>query len=566
MEQEKQAAVDEDEVVSSQGEKNELIFNRGEDSEVIESQVEESQPISSQVEESQPISSQVEDSEAISSQVEDSEAISSQVEDSEAISSQVEDSEAISSQVEEGEAIFSQGEGSKAISSQGEEGEAIFSQVEEIETGHPDSDHVSIKESKGAQILLKRFSSWRRKANETVVQNVNAFSKSDIAQKLKSQAELVKSRAEAFSQTEIANKLKEQAESVKTRADKVFSKTEDIDDQNQQQIPAAMVITNSDVLDAEIGASEKCDNDDSFSRDKDGVSESKKGASDNEARNTVTGERFSLSPDLATASASTAALYVRTATTVISDSVSTSFRGRYVGDSEPAVNKKELPSQTAKMLSSRAAEHMQSIINSLDETHEYVMLLGQGKLGVNLRQTYLRNHGVYVDFLVEGGAAFTSSVVYPGDILLKVGNISVTKGTILSVPKTISDSRRPVLLVFSTGQKVDTSRVNFIDVAIAMMHRIKEEADRGISKMPLFPESTIREIDAVESGLGFENSNRLSQIPNPAFSENTDKGFQENLVWEIEIPNHPLDAVNPANVPTPPENLLLKLSKYLARR
>ena len=34
---------------------------------------------------------------------------------------------------------------------------------------------------------------------------------------------------------------------------------------------------------------------------------------------------------------------------------------------------------------------------------EYLMFLGQGMLGVNLKQTFLKGHGVYVDFVVPGG-------------------------------------------------------------------------------------------------------------------------------------------------------------------
>ncbi len=170
------------------------------------------------------------------------------------------------------------------------------------------------------------------------------------------------------------------------------------------------------------------------------------------------------------------------AATVAYESVlSTGFRGRYnasnvEGDKseESVTDTRPMPeSQVDIILKSRVGQHMQEILDKL-EPYEYAMLLGRGMLGVNLKQCYLKNHGVFVDFLVPGGQAESSGVVRSGDLPIRLGDSDLRKGTILDIPIEISKSRRPVILTFATGSKVALERMNFIDVAVAMMHRARD--------------------------------------------------------------------------------------------
>ena len=119
----------------------------------------------------------------------------------------------------------------------------------------------------------------------------------------------------------------------------------------------------------------------------------------------------------------------------------------------------------------------------------YVMMLGQGMLGVNLKQTYLPNRGVYVDFLVPGGNAEKSTVVCIGDAILKVGNVDVSRGVIQTVPKVIAKSKRPVMMVFKGEQDLHWRKMDNIAVAVGMMNKIMEDSRRGIRNMPIRGES-----------------------------------------------------------------------------
>lgn len=419
---------------------------------------------------------------------------------------------------------------------------------------------IPLQDTKGAQILLSRFSSWRKKANEAVVQNVQAFSQTDIAHQLKTRAEVVKTRAEvAFRNAK-----------VDTSDGKTVPKGEPVSISvgDQQHSQNNTTVQNAADVDGESRGN--------LSSSSEGSSSSAGSTSSAEVDLEFTAsESKDPMPTEASITAVTAALYVRSAASVITDSVSSGFRGRYVEDAEPSPPKKEKPSQTSKIMSSRAAEHMQTIIDSLDDSHEYVMLLGQGMLGVNLRQAYLRNRGVYVDFLVEGGAAYNSSVVYAGDVIQKVGNISVAKGTILNVPKTVADAKRPAVLVFSTGQKVETSNVNYIDLAIAMMHQIKEdESRRGISKMPIFPSaSDPPEVAKVDNGVEASDARAESGLSQLAHLDSVqhivERALQpthgsDNYQWRI--PPLQLDAINPANIPLPPRAAKDALAAHLSKR
>lgn len=172
------------------------------------------------------------------------------------------------------------------------------------------------------------------------------------------------------------------------------------------------------------------------------------------------------------------------------DSVATGFRGRYANTSEwndtisktpppsvPMQNQNARESQTALILKSRAAEHLQDILNSL-HPYEYVMLLGAGRLQVNLKNPYVKHQGTYVDFLVSGGAADKSGVVAVGDSIVKVGSQDVKKHTIADVPSIIAKAKRPVVLVLTTGTEMEVERITYLDLAVAMMHRIRDQDEK----------------------------------------------------------------------------------------
>jgi hypothetical protein len=135
-------------------------------------------------------------------------------------------------------------------------------------------------------------------------------------------------------------------------------------------------------------------------------------------------------------------------------------------------------SQTARILQSPQANHLHALMQRI-EPHEYIMLLGRGMLGVNLKQCYLKNQGVYVDYLVKNGAADQSAVIYVGDLLVSVGDVSLRKGTILKVPETIARAKRPAHVVLATpGHVLDVSRINYLDIAIAMIHQVQGDSGK----------------------------------------------------------------------------------------
>ena len=474
---------------------------------------------------------------------------------------------------------------------------------------------IPIQDTKGAQVLMNRFSSWRKKANEAVAQNVQAFSQTELAQQLKTRAEVASQNVQAFSQTELAQQLKTRAEVAfrnsatggsdekKEPKDETTAPSSDVKQQQPMQSEEILEEAPHDHIsespDTEIARNAPTPegqppaDEDYGAATEDDSDVGATSGDDDESDYHITDYSESASMDASGLRSAAAALYVRTAASVVADSVATGFRGRYGEESEPTPKKKCAKSQTAKILASPAAAHMQSILDEMDESHEYIMLLGHGMLGVNLRQTYLKNHGVYVDYLVEGGAAYNSGVVYPGDIIQKVGNISVAKGTILNVPKTVADAKRPSVLVFSTGLKVETPKVDYIDLSIAMMHSIKEEeSNRGISRMPLIqykPAPPPLKVDGVdESAQANITSNHLpgssgEQQPPPA-QQDDDKDAAdakqepaqdeedraasnetgEEKQWTI--PPHPLNAINPANVPPPPPSAKEALEAHLAKR
>ncbi len=79
-----------------------------------------------------------------------------------------------------------------------------------------------------------------------------------------------------------------------------------------------------------------------------------------------------------------------------SSSIVTS-NAKHSGSVEEAMDKQM--TRIRRFVGSQVMEVMLSQLSS----GEYLMFLGPGMLGVNLKQTFLKKHGVYVDFVVPGG-------------------------------------------------------------------------------------------------------------------------------------------------------------------
>ena len=263
---------------------------------------------------------------------------------------------------------------------------------------------------------------------------------------------------------------------------------------------------------------------------------------------------------------------VKVAASSVVDTVASGFRGRYAlsgGASAPATPEPKgesktqtmTPSQTALIMQSRAKEHMQSILDSL-EPQEYVMLLGNGMLGVNLKQAYLKNNGVYIDFLVEGGSAELSGVVSVGDNLMKVGNVNVfRRGLIVNVPQTIAAAKRPVVLVFSTGQDIPLERMNYIDVAAGMMHKIREEKNshRDIATLPI---QASDEVSSVGENASVQTDGSTGEQSVKASGDN----IVEEKPIDVTVPPPSFEGPNPMHLATPPLALREMVSPHVAKR
>ena len=118
-------------------------------------------------------------------------------------------------------------------------------------------------------------------------------------------------------------------------------------------------------------------------------------------------------------------------------------------------------SQTSLIYKSIPGFKIKHLVASLSPG-QYVMLLRPGMLGVNLKQTYLPGHGVYVDFVVPGGNAGNAGVICIGDGLVKVGDLDVSKGTIHDVPRVIANSKRPAILVLNGEHDMKLEEVRYL--------------------------------------------------------------------------------------------------------
>ena len=182
-------------------------------------------------------------------------------------------------------------------------------------------------------------------------------------------------------------------------------------------------------------------------------------------------------------------------------------------------------SQTSLLHMSIPAPKIEKLLKSLP-LGQYLMFLRPGMLGVNLKQTYLSGHGVYVDMIFPGGNATKSGVICIGDGLVKVGDTDVSKGKIHDVPGIIAKSKRPAILVlngehgmkweevcacassctvfyldcfdakYSRGNKL---QMDYLAVAIGVVNRILDESKKGQDRTFL---------DKIEAG-----SQPLSVVP-----------------------------------------------------
>eukprot|EP00979_Chaetoceros_neogracilis_P016740 scaffold9279_cov200-Chaetoceros_neogracile.AAC.1 len=141
-------------------------------------------------------------------------------------------------------------------------------------------------------------------------------------------------------------------------------------------------------------------------------------------------------------------------------------------------------SQLELMRKTIPGPRIQAISKSLS-SGQYLMLLRPGMLGVNLKQTYLPGHGVYVDFILPGGNAEKSGVVCVGDGVVRIGDVDVSKGTILDVPGIIAKTNRPAVLVLDGEHSVKLDEMDYLMVAIGVVNRMLEESSNGTKRFSL---------------------------------------------------------------------------------
>ncbi len=172
---------------------------------------------------------------------------------------------------------------------------------------------------------------------------------------------------------------------------------------------------------------------------------------------------------------------------------------------------------TNKKRKNQKVETQTALINKKLTPGQYLMFLGNGMLGVNLKQTYLPGRGVYVDLLLPGANAEKSGVICVGDGLVKVGNEDVSKGTIFDVPGIIGRSSRPVLLTFNGEHIMKWEDMDYVAVAVGMVNRILMDPKQMLSTAPIQEINTKDEDDSGEkkhNSQKIESSNDLL-IPEP---------------------------------------------------
>ncbi|KAL3921312.1 MAG: hypothetical protein SGILL_002810, partial [Bacillariaceae sp.] len=410
---------------------------------------------------------------------------------------------------------------------------------------------AAVTQSKGAQILMNRFSTWRMTANENAASLLSKTQANTALQENAKQAQ------------EYAQRMKLRFLAAKSTTEASEENADDDDGGGEKVVTVATTTEESTdeppkdaAGDAAVAASSSDGNDNKSNgggRDGDFIERNESQESKSTYSSAGGGDASSSAMDDETYSEATSAEGTSTTTTtttntpytrermravltrasmastVVAESVATSFRGRYNtatddGNEDSAQNQgPELTptpeSQVALILKSRAGEHMQEILNQLED-YEFAMLLGRGMLGVNLKQCYLKNHGVFVDYLVSGGQAEQSGLIRSGDLLVRLGETDFRKGTIKEVPHEIAKAKRPSVLVMSTGTQVPLERVNYVDVAVAMMHRARTYyKERG--SLSNLPSASPMKATAPQSELG-GNEQNAEALAQPEKEEKSD--------------------------------------------
>jgi hypothetical protein len=331
---------------------------------------------------------------------------------------------------------------------------------------------ISMSNSKGAQILMNRFSSWK----ESTKQNAQEIWKEqgptihENAKRVWKQAPSIR-RFPPIPPTGNINNTAEDEE-AKNFVNMTSASPEKREATARQESEG----TTSSVGDEE----DEVSSNGNYKSEEEVLSE---GTEDILSLDVNVGAALTKA-SVAASKASKAASKASAAATVVAESVATNFRGRYTSNTSKSADtqnenagtehpSKTLPeSQTELILKSRVGEHMQEILDKL-EPHQFAMLLGRGMLGVNLKQCYLKNHGVFIDFLVTGGQAEASRIVRSGDLLVTLGETDLRKQTIVQIPQEISKVRRPSVLIFGQGTPVALERMNYLDIVVAMIHRAR---------------------------------------------------------------------------------------------
>jgi hypothetical protein len=327
------------------------------------------------------------------------------------------------------------------------------------EHSHAKSD-IGVSNSKGAQILMNRFSSWKQSTKQNA-------------------QEIWKEQGPTIQEN--AKRVWKQAPSIRR-----FPPTAEVEDaKNFVNMTSASpekreAATRQESEGTTNSVGDEVSSNGNYKSEEENLSE---GNEDKLNFDVNVGAAFTKA-SMAASKASKAASKASAAATVVAESVATNFRGRYDSNTSKSADtqnenagtehpSKTLPeSQTELILKSRVGEHMQEILDKL-EPHQFAMLLGRGMLGVNLKQCYLKNHGVFVDYLVDGGQAKASRIVRSGNLLVTIGETDLRKQTIVQIPQEISKVRRPSVLIFAQGTPVALERINYIDIVVAMIHRAR---------------------------------------------------------------------------------------------
>jgi DENN (AEX-3) domain len=245
------------------------------------------------------------------------------------------------------------------------------------------------------------------------------------------------------------------------------------------------------------------------------------------------------------------------------------FRGRYTSVSalttasivatppSPAPTTQTQATRIGKL--SATAEHWNQLTAHL-QPHEYILLLGRGMLGVNLKQCYRLHAGVYTDFLVPQGSAERSGLVYIGDVIVSVGATDCRKGTIATIPGLIAQSARPVHITMATSGAHPGHHVQYIDIAVAILHGCAQptlaatdvpSVDPHTVERPRTPstggsidDAAIEERDG-ETQMSLIQATSFDAIPAmPTDCRIPDVVFEKDEEWDgVWHPTHPTPAI-----------------------